>query len=58
MGINISCKTKAKASLKLYSQISTYLFEQELNELKGYPRVQKAIVEARKALFELIKKEQ
>ena len=27
MGINYSCKTKAKAALKLYNQIITYIFE-------------------------------
>lgn len=32
MGINYSCKTKAKASLKLFNQISSFLFEQEYDE--------------------------
>ena len=33
MGINVSAKTKAKASLKLYNQISSYMFEQEYDEM-------------------------
>ena len=28
-------KTKAKATLKLYNMINTYLFEQEYGDLKG-----------------------
>ena len=56
MGLTYSCKTKAKASLKLYNQIASYLFEQEYDELKGNSKAQKALVEAKKALAEIINK--
>lgn len=39
MGVNINCKTKAKATLKLYNQISSYMFEQEYDEMRGNSRV-------------------
>lgn len=42
MGINYSCKTKARAALKLYNQIITYIFEQEYGELEGNSKAQKA----------------
>lgn len=54
MGINISCKTKAKATLKLYNQISSYIFEQEYDELKGSPEATQALQEAKKRLAEII----
>ena len=56
MGINYSCKTKAKASLKLFNQISSFLFEQESDELKGQKKAQNALIEAKKALAEIINK--
>ena len=56
MGINHSCKTKARAVLKLYNQIITYIFEQEYGELEGNSKAQKALVEAKKALAEMISK--
>ena len=56
MGINYSCKTKAKASLKLFNQISSFLFEQEFDELRGQKRAQNALIEAKKALAEIINK--
>ena len=34
MGITVSTNTKAKATLKLYNQLTSYLFEQEYGELK------------------------
>lgn len=55
MGINVSAKTKAKASLKLYNQISSYIFEQEYDELRNSPKVKLALIEAKQALAELIK---
>lgn len=55
MGINISCKTKAKASLKLYNQIASYMFEQECNEMKGNSRIKGVLTEAKKSLAEIIK---
>lgn len=58
MGINVSTKTKAKASLKLYNQISSYLFEQECDELKGNPSVTHALQVAKEKLMEIVKKNQ
>ena len=55
MGIKYDCKTKAKASLRLYNQITSYLFEQEFNELRDHPRVKNALQEAKRHLTELIK---
>ena len=34
MSIKISANSKAKATLKLYNQLTSYLFEQEYDELK------------------------
>ena len=34
MSITVSTNTKAKATLKLYNQLTSYLFEQECGELK------------------------
>ena len=34
MSITISTNTKAKATLKLYNQLTSYMFEQECEELK------------------------
>ena len=34
MSITISTTTKAKATLKLYNQLVSYMFEQEFDELK------------------------
>ena len=34
MGIKLTVNTKAKATLKLYNQLTSYLFEQEYGELK------------------------
>ena len=56
MGINYSCKTKAKASLKLFNQIASFLFEQEYDELKCNNKAKNALTEAKKALAEIINK--
>lgn len=58
MGINVSAKTKAKASLKLYNQISSYMFEQEYDEMRGNSRIKNVLDEARKTLAEIIKTKQ
>lgn len=58
MGINVSVKTKAKASLKLYNQISSYMFEQEYDEMKGNSRIKSVLDEAKKTLAEIIKTKQ
>lgn len=55
MGIEVKTKTKAKASLKLYNQINSYLFEQECDELRNSPKVRLALIEAKQKLAELIK---
>ena len=34
MSISVSTNTKAKATLKLYNQLVSYMFEQEFDELK------------------------
>lgn len=58
MGINVSAKTKAKASLKLYNQISSYMFEQEYDEMRGNSRIKSVLDEAKKALTDIIKTKQ
>ena len=56
MGINYTCKTKAKASLRLYNQISSFLFEQEFGELKDNPKAKLSLQEANRHLAEIINK--
>ena len=56
MGINYTCKTKAKASLRLYNQISSFLFEQEFGELKDNPKAKLALQEAKRHLADIINK--
>ena len=34
MSIKVSTSTKAKATLKLYNQLTSYMFEEEYGELK------------------------
>ena len=34
MSIKVSTSTKAKATLKLYNQLTSYIFEEEYGELK------------------------
>lgn len=58
MGITYNCKTKAKASLKLYNQISSYMFEQEYDEMRGNSRIKNVLDEAKKTLAEIIKTKQ
>lgn len=55
MGINVSAKTKAKASLKLYNQISSYMFEQEYDEMRGNSRIKNVLDEAKRTLADIIK---
>lgn len=55
MGIRVSIKTNLKASLKLYNQIASFLFEQEYDELKSYSPAQiSKIKEAAKTIKEVI----
>lgn len=58
MGISINIKTKAKASLKLYNQISSYMFEQEYDEMRGNSRIKNVLDEAKKTLADIIKTKQ
>ena len=55
MSITYSCKTKARASLKLYNQIVSYLFEQELDELKGKEIAKEALTKAKEELAKIVK---
>lgn len=53
--INLKTQTKNKASLKLYNQITSYLFEQEFGELKGNGSVKAALKQAILELSKMIK---
>ena len=53
--IKLKTQTKNKASLKLYNQISSYLFEQEFDELKGKDSVKAALKQAIQELSKMIK---
>ena len=49
--IKVSTSTKAKATLKLYNQLTSYMFEEEYGELKyANPSNIKALKAAQKAL--------
>ena len=55
MSITISTNTKAKATLKLYNQLISYMFEQEYDELKYANQSNiKALKSAQKALNMII----
>ena len=55
MSIKVSTSTKAKATLKLYNQLTSYLFEQECEELKyAYPSNIKVLKDAQKVLSMII----
>lgn len=56
MGIKISAKTEAKASLKLYNAISSYRFEQKYNEMKCNKKLEDALDAAQDALSDIIKR--
>ena len=57
MSITISTNTKAKATLKLYNQLNSYMFEQEYDELKYANQSNiKALRAAQKALSTIISK--
>lgn len=55
MGIKVATKTKNKASLKLYNNIVSYLFEQEYDELRNNPEVKLVLIDAKEALSKIIK---
>ena len=53
--IKVSTSTKAKVTLKLYNQLTSYLFEQECEELKyAYPSNIEALKAAQKVLSMII----
>lgn len=57
MSITISTNTKAKATLKLYNQLVSYMFEQEYDELKYANQSNiKALKAAQKALNMIIER--
>ena len=57
MGIKVTGKTKSPEALKLISKISTYLFEQEYEELKGKESVKTALKNAISELKTLLSKD-
>lgn len=56
MGIKITAKTKKSQSLKLLNAISSFLFEQEFDELRNESEAIVALKNAKSALATLIKK--
>ena len=57
MSITISTNTKVRATLKLYNQLNSYMFEQEYDELKYANQSNiKALRAAQKALSTIISK--
>ena len=57
MSITISTNSKAKATLKLYNQLASYMFEQEYDELKYANQSNiKALKAAQKALNMIIER--
>ena len=55
MSITISTNTKARATLKLYNQLNSYMFEQEYDELRYANQSNiKALKSAQKALNMII----
>ena len=57
MSITISTNSKAKATLKLYNQLASYMFEQEFDELKYATQANiKTLKAAQKTLSIIINK--
>ena len=55
MSIKVSTSTKAKATLKLYNQLTSYMFEEEYGELEhANPSNIKALKAAQKVLSMII----
>ena len=55
MSITVATSTKAKATLKLYNQLTSYMFEEEYGELKyANPSNIKALKAAQKVLSMII----
>lgn len=55
MGIRIKANSKAKESVRLYNHISSYIFEQEYDEMTGNSRIRKVLDEALSTLADIIK---
>ena len=53
-GIKISTKTKAKETLKLFNHLSSYLFEQEYDELSNCTSAQKKTLRDALLVLDLI----
>ena len=58
MSIRVSSKTNAKATLKLYNQLVSYMFEQEYDELQRYASSKdiEALNKAKEALGNIVAK--
>lgn len=56
MGINVSAKTKARASIKLYNAIASYRFEQQYGEMKGNKKLEEALDKAQTELINIVNK--
>lgn len=54
MGIQVTTKTKAKATLKLYNQINSYLFEEKYGDIRYNGKVYMALMDAKKELIKLM----
>lgn len=55
MSIKVSAKTNKKATLKLISHISSFLFEEEYGELNHNEKLKRMLREVNKELHENIK---
>ena len=55
MGLRVTAKTEAKASLKLYNAIASYRFEQKYGEMKNNIKLEQALNVVQKYLAEVIK---
>lgn len=55
-GITVKCQTKAKATLKIFNSLNSYLFEQEYDELNNCtPAQKKTLKDALLVLNNIIK---
>ena len=54
MGIQVHCKSKKQATLKIISAISSYLFEQEYGELDGNIDLQEDLRDILKKLNKIV----
>lgn len=55
MGIKVTGKTKAPNAMKLYSKIASFLFEEDLGELRYHPAAKEALKNANKELAKVFK---